>query len=181
MPCFFHLRINGAVVAYAHFEVKCMWNKIKPYVISIAIALGVGGLSAWLTSGSMELYKSLRQPPLAPPAAVFPIVWTILFTLMGISAAIVYVKGAKGRADAGPALKVYALQLVFNFLWPIFFFNLQAYLFSFIWLLALWLLILYMIVLFRKISPAAAYLQIPYLLWVAFAGYLNLMIYILNR
>lgn len=158
-----------------------MWRKIKPYVISIAIALGVGGLSALLTKNNMETYQNLRQPPLAPPMILFPIVWTILFILMGISSAIVYITGKNDNKDTGTALKIYGLQLIVNFFWSIIFFNMHAYLFAFIWLIALLLLIIWMIFEFKKISPIAAYLQIPYLLWVTFAGYLNLMVYILNR
>ena len=157
-----------------------MWKKIKPYVISILIALCVGGLSAFLTRNSMETYKNLNQPPLAPPTILFPIVWSILFILMGVSSAIVYVNRDVNKAEARSGLIIYGLQLIVNFFWSLIFFNMQAYLFAFIWLLLLLLLIIMMILQFRKISPIAAYLQIPYLLWVIFAGYLNLMIYLLN-
>lgn len=158
-----------------------MWRKIKPYIISIVIALAVGGLSAFLTRNSMEVYTNIKQPPLAPPSVVFPIVWTILFILMGVSSAMVYVKGRESGVPVGETLKIYALQLILNFFWTIIFFNMQSYLFAFIWLVLLWIAIILMIVSFRKVSPAAAWLQVPYLLWVTFAGYLNLMIYILNR
>ncbi len=155
-----------------------MWKKIKPYVISVLIALGVGALSALFTSGNMDVYGTINRPSLAPPAIVFPIVWTILFTLMGISSAIVYTKGeGEERVEA---LKVYVLQLVVNFFWSIIFFNLKTYFFAFLWLLILWVLIISMILRFYKISPLAAYLQIPYLLWVTFAGYLTFMIFLLN-
>lgn len=152
-----------------------MWKKFKPYVISVAIALAVGGLSALFTKDSMDIYSTLNQPALAPPSWVFPVVWTILFTLMGISSARVYLKD---RTNKG--LLVYGIQLVVNFLWSIIFFNLRAFLFSFLWLILLWILIIVMILEFKKTDKIAAYLQIPYLLWVTFAGYLNLMIYILN-
>lgn len=155
-----------------------MWNRIKEYVFSILIALGVGGLSAFLTRNNMQVYESLNQPPLAPSGIVFPIVWSILFVLMGISAAIVYKKGEQNRNSA---LFIYGLQLVVNFFWSIIFFNMQAYLFSFLWLILLLVLIVIMIKEFAKVSKLAAWLQLPYLLWVCFAGYLNLMIYILNR
>lgn len=158
-----------------------MWKKIKPYVISIAIALAVGGLSALLTKNNMEVYDTINRPALAPPMWLFPVVWSILFILMGISSALVWVNRDENREDAFSALRVYGLQLVVNFFWTIIFFNMQAYLFAFIWLILLWVLIIIMIVQFRKISPLAAYLQIPYLLWVTFAGYLTLMIYLLNR
>lgn len=158
-----------------------MWNKIKPYVISIAIALGVGGLSALLTSGNMDVYSRIEQPPLAPPAILFPIVWTVLYVLMGISAAMIYQERDKKPDEVRNALVVYGISLFFNFFWSIIFFNMQAYLFAFIWLIALWALILITIIKYYQIKPLAAYLQIPYLVWVTFAGYLNLAIYILNR
>lgn len=158
-----------------------MWKKIKPYVISILIALAVGGLSSLLTKGNMDVYNHINKPPLAPPMIVFPIVWGILFVLMGISSAIVYKKGAELGESTGEALRVYALQLIVNFFWSIIFFNMQAYFFAFIWLLVLLALIIIMIVKFAKFSPAAAWLQVPYALWVTFAGYLTLMIYLLNR
>ncbi len=157
-----------------------MWKKTKPYVISIAIALAVGGISALLTSGNMDVYSKIQQPPLAPPAILFSIVWTVLYILMGISAALVYENRSKKPDEVKSALTVYGLSLVFNFFWSIIFFNLEAYLFAFIWLLALWALIGLTIFKYYKISPLAAYLQIPYFLWVTFAGYLNLAIYIIN-
>lgn len=158
-----------------------MWNKLKPYVISVAIALAVGGFSAFLTQDNMDLYARINTPPLAPPGWLFPVVWTILYILMGIGAALVYVNRDKAPEAAEDALRVYVLQLIANFGWSIVFFNFEAYLFAFIWLLVLWVLILAMILKFREISPVAAYLQIPYLVWVTFAGYLNLVIYLLNR
>lgn len=158
-----------------------MWKKIKPYIISVIIALGVGGLSALLTKGSMVAYQSINKPPLNPPMIVFPIVWTVLFILMGISSAIIYTKPYDNKEESYSALRLYGFQLAVNFFWSIIFFNMQAYLFAFIWLLLLWVLIIAMIIRFGKIDLTAAYLQIPYLLWVTFAGYLNLMIYILNK
>ncbi len=154
-----------------------MWKKIKPYVISIAIALAVGALSGFLSMEGMENFETFNQPPLSPPGILFPIVWTILYTLMGISSAIVWQKG-KGRN--GRALFIYALQLAVNFFWSLIFFNLNAFLFAFIWLLLLFVLIVLMIIEFYKIDKTAAYLQIPYLLWVSFAGYLTFMTYLLN-
>ncbi|MBQ3022477.1 MAG: tryptophan-rich sensory protein [Clostridia bacterium] len=158
-----------------------MWKKLKPYVISVLIALGVGGLSALLTSGNMNIYDKIISPPLSPPGILFPIVWTVLYTLMGISSALVYAKGKEEDIDTSSALGIYLIQLAVNFFWSIIFFNLQAYLFAFIWIILLWILIITMIKRFYEISPLAAYLQIPYLLWVTFAAYLNLAIYILNR
>ncbi len=156
-----------------------MFKKIKPYLIGILIPLAVGGLSALLTMGNMEIYDRVEQPPLAPPGILFPIAWTILYILMGIGSVLIY--KANGNEEAQKrAFLIYGLQLVVNFFWSIFFFNFEAFLFSFIWLVLLWGLIIAMIVSFYKISKPAAWLQIPYLLWVTFAGYLNLMIYLLN-
>ncbi len=153
---------------------KAVWS----YMIGILIPVGVGALSALLTSGSMDLYEEIIQPPLAPPAILFPIVWTILYILMGVGSAIVYNSEASQFREK--ALSVYVLQLAVNFVWSIIFFNLRAFLPSFILIIVLWLFILLMIVKFSKINKAAGLLQIPYLLWVSFAAYLTLAIYILN-
>lgn len=158
-----------------------MWNKTKPYVISAAIALAVGGLSALLTAGSMNLYSEIIQPPLAPPSFLFPVVWTVLYILMGISAAMIYLEKDNMPREVSRALLVYTINLFLNFFWSIIFFNMQAFLFSFICLVLLWVTILIMIIKFYRIKPLAGVLQIPYLLWVTFAGYLNLAIYILNK
>lgn len=156
-----------------------MNSKIKQLIIAIAIPLIVGGLSALISGGGMETFEQLNKPPLSPPGFLFPIVWTILYILMGISSYLVYASDSD-QSTINEALKVYGLQLAVNFFWSIFFFNFGWYLFSFIWLLLLWVLILLMIVKFLSISKTAAYLQIPYLLWVTFAGYLTLGIYFLN-
>lgn len=157
-----------------------MLKKLKPYIISIAVSLFVGILSAVLTSGSMNVYDSIRKPMLSPPPWLFPVVWTVLFILMGVSAALVYTNKAASYGEKSDAYKVYGLQLLFNFIWSLIFFNMRNYFLAFIWLVLLWLLILTMIIKFYKINPKAGYLQIPYLLWVTFAGYLNFMIFILN-
>ena len=158
-----------------------MWKKIKPYVISIAIAFAVGGLSSLLTKNNMEVYNTINRPALAPPMWLFPVVWSILFILMGISSALIWVKRDENREEAFSALRVYGLQLVVNFFWTIIFFNMQAFLFAFIWLMILWFTILLMIIKFYRIKPIAGLIQIPYLLWVTFAEYLNFAIYLLNK
>jgi tryptophan-rich sensory protein len=157
-----------------------MWKKIKPYVFSILIALAVGGLSAIFTRNNMDLYETIKKPPLAPPSLLFPIAWTLLYILMGISAAMVYQKRKEERDGARNGLFAYGMSLFVNFFWSIFFFRLRAFTFSFIWLLLLLFLILRTIFFYNKVSPLAAKLQIPYVLWVCFAGYLNLAIAILN-
>ena len=157
-----------------------MWAKLKLYFISISIALGVGGLSAFLIRENLYIYSLLRKPPLTPPAIVFPIVWTLLYILMGISCARILIQRPAYPDDVLDALFSYAFQLIFNFLWPVIFFNMRTFLFAFIWLVVLWTNILRMIFKFSRLDTTAAYLQIPYLLWVTFAGYLNFMIYLLN-
>lgn len=157
-----------------------MWKKIKPYVISIAIALAVGGLSALLTMENMDIYSRINRPPLSPPSWLFPVVWTILYVLMGIGAALVYNRKEFKPEGVRRALIIYAVNLFLNFFWSIIFFNLEAYFLAFVWLVALWAVIIAMIISFRRVSPAAAYLQIPYLIWVTFAGYLTFAIYLLN-
>ena len=153
-----------------------MTIQLKKLAACIAIPLAVGGISALLTRNSMETFSLLNKPPLSPPGWLFPVVWTVLYILMGVASYLVLTSDKPNST----ALKVYGVQLVFNFLWSIFFFGMGLYFFSFIWLIALWLLILLTIVLFYIISKPAAYLLIPYLLWVTFAGYLNFAIYLLN-
>ena len=152
----------------------------KTYAFWILLAEAVGALSGWLTREGTEIYQStIVQPPLSPPPLVFPIVWSILFALMGIGAARIYLSPVSGRRTR--ALLVFLLQLAFNFFWSIIFFNLQAFGFALIWLIILWGLILWMILSFAKVDKTAALLQIPYLLWVTFALYLNAGVWWLNR
>ena len=152
--------------------------KLKPLIISLIISLGVGGLSGFLTRNNTNNMENLKKPALTPPSWLFPIVWTILFILMGISAYLVYMSDSNFKK---PALVFYALQLAANFIWPIIFFNFSAYFLAFIWIIIIWLLILAMVKLFCNCSKTAGLLQLPYLLWVTFAGYLNYSIWILNR
>lgn len=151
------------------------------YAISIGIALLVGGLSALVTNGSMGIYEEIITPPLAPPSWLFPVVWTILFILMGISAAMIYNDKNAPAYQKKSALYTYALSLIVNFFWSIIFFNLRAFFFAFLWLVLLLYLIINTILKYYKIRPLAAYLQIPYAIWVSFAGYLTLAIWYLNR
>jgi len=149
-------------------------------LIWVLLAEGVGFLSGWLTREGTQLYnQSMVKPPLSPPAIVFPVVWAILFGLMGIGAARVYQTPASDARSR--ALKLFFLQLAFNFVWSLIFFNAQAYGLAFFWLVALWVLILEMILAYGNVERTAAWLQVPYLLWVAFAGYLNLVVWMLNR
>ena len=151
--------------------------RLKALIANILIALGVGGLAGLLTRNSMDAFEQLNKPVFSPPGVVFPIVWTILYILMGISAYLIYTSDSKGKKAA---MNVYAIQLAMNFFWSIIFFGLEAYTFAFVWLVILWIFIAIMIYLFSKINKVAAFLQIPYFLWVTFAGVLNLAIAILN-
>lgn len=163
---------------YWVIKMKQKWKKYIPYAVSILIPLAVGALSAYITRGKMEEYSQLVQPPLAPPSWVFPAVWVILYILMGISAAMVWKSGSAERSDA---LFIYAVQLAVNFMWTIFYFNFNARLLAFFWLLFLLILVALMAARFAKISKNSAKLQIPYILWLIFAAYLNLATYILNK
>ena len=154
-------------------------SKIKPYDVSILLTLAVGGLIGFLTSMGMDSFDALTKPPLTPPSFLFPIVWTVLFILMGVGAARIFM--TEPTAARNRALIVYVVQLAVNFFWSIIFFNLQAYAFAFFWLILLWVLILTMIYLFCKVDKPAALIQIPYAIWVTYAGYLNLMIWLMNR
>ncbi len=154
-----------------------MMIKLKPLLINLIIPLAVGGLSAYLTMDSMKIYAAVKQPPLSPPSWLFPVVWTVLFLLMGTAAYLVWMRDSTGR---NKALLVYGIQLLFNFVWTLIFFNAQKYGLALIWLVFLWILILFTTILFFKESKAAGWLMIPYLLWVTFAAYLNAGVWYLN-
>ncbi len=156
-------------------------NKVgfKRYALWVLFCEAVGALSGFLTRNGMRIYEqSVDKPQLTPPGIVFPIVWGILFALMGIGAARVSVQGERPTRRA--ALTVFFLQLFFNFFWSIIFFNFQTFGLAFIWLLLLLALVVLMIVLFARVDKAAALLQLPYLLWVCFALYLNFGVWRLN-
>lgn len=152
---------------------------IKLLAKCIAIPLLVGAVSAIISGGGMEVFESVTKPPLSPPAWLFPVVWTILYTLMGISSYLILTSRAE-EERINRAIALYGYQLAVNFLWPTFFFNFQWYLFSFFWLVLLWVLVFLMILRFWKIDKTATLLNIPYLVWLTFAGYLNLGIWWLN-
>ena len=151
----------------------------KVYTFWILLAEGVGALSGWLSRDGMKAYEaSIRQPPLSPPSWLFPVVWTILYALMGIGAARVSL--APNGVHRSRGLNLFVVQLIVNFFWSLIFFNLQAFGFSFLWLLLLCGLVLWMIPEFRKVDKPAGNIQIPYLLWLIFAAYLNLGVWYLN-
>ena len=161
-----------------------MFTKIKPYIlpysVAVAVPLSVGLLSAFLTKDNMSLYSEIITPPLSPPAWLFPIVWSILYVLMGISSCMVYLKRENDQAAARQGFSYYAMSLILNFAWSIIFFNFRVFRFAFVCILILLYLIIRTVLEYRKLHPLAAYLQIPYAFWVIFAGYLNLAISILN-
>lgn len=151
---------------------------LKNLLLCLGIPLGAGGLSA-LLSGGMDSYKTLQQPPLSPPGWVFPVVWTILYVLMGYASYRVLTSGAD-KKQIQSALTFYGVQLALNFLWSPVFFGLQWRLFAFIILVAMWVFIYLTMRRFDKIDTPAADFLMPYILWVTFAAYLNLGVYFLN-
>ena len=153
-------------------------RKYLPYLISILIPLAVGGIAAIFTVKGMPFYKTQRKPWFTPPDILFPIVWTILYILMGIGSAIIWKSDSPKKHQT---LKIYAIQLIVNFFWSVIFFGLHWYLIAFLWLLFLIALVIKLIKSFRQISSIAANLQIPYLLWCFFAAILNFSVWFLNR
>lgn len=151
----------------------------KDLILCLSIPLLTGALSAFLTRNAMEQFERLSKPPLSPPGWLFPVVWTILYLMMGAASYLVLRSGGPRQA-VDKALTLYGVQLGFNFLWTILFFSMGRYLFAFFWLVVLWFLILAAALRFYRLSEPAGYLMVPYLLWVAFAGYLNLGIYLMN-
>ena len=154
-------------------------QNIKTLIIAIIIPLLVGFISFLLTKEGISNYSNnLIKPSFAPPSYLFGIAWTILYILMGISSYIIYNDISSHKTIC---LLIYGLNLVLNFLWPIIFFNLELRLFAFIFIIFLDIVVIYMIICFHGISKKAAYLQIPYLIWLIFATILNFSVYFLNR
>lgn len=151
-------------------------NKIGIYIKSILLPVFVGAVVGLITSGSMD-YNILQKPPLAPPGAAFPVVWTILYIIMGISYGILKVNNQTDEEIDW----IYYIQLAINALWSIIFFTFKWRLFAFIWIILLAIAIISMIMKFYNKNKVAGFLQIPYILWVTFAAYLNFGFYILNR
>lgn len=151
-------------------------SKFKIYFKSILIPVLIGGIVSFIISGAID-YESLQKPALSPPSIVFPIVWTILYILMGVSFGLL-----KERGLVDSKIKtIYYLQLFVNAMWSIFFFNLKWRLFAFVWIILLIIMVILMIVNFYEKYKLAGLVQIPYLIWTVFATYLNLFIYLLNR
>ena len=160
-----------------------MWNTIKKnwktYALFVGITLFIGALSALFSRNGMEGFQqNVTQPLLSPPMILFPVVWTVLYILMGVGAARVYLEGAK--VGKNRCLNLYVVQLVFNFFWSLIFFNARAYGFAFLWLLILLFFVIWMTFCFWKTDKLSGILQIPYILWLLFAAYLNFAIWQLN-
>lgn len=152
---------------------------IKALIVCIAIPLAVGLVASFLSRSGIEANALVIKPPLAPPAWLFPIVWTILYILMGISSYLV-VTTSHNPEQLEKYIFFYGSQLAINFIWSLIFFNMQWYFIAFILIIILWYLIICTIKAAEAINRLAAYLLIPYLLWVTFAAYLTLGIWILN-
>lgn len=148
------------------------------YALCIGVPLAVGALSSIITQNGMPRYELAIKPSFTPPSVLFPIVWTLLYILMGVGMARVWLTGAPGRRRAA---LLFAVQLAVNFLWTVWFFGLGAYGLAFWWLLLLMGLVVWMLLVFRRIDQAAGYLQIPYALWCAFAALLSRAIWLFNR
>ena len=159
-----------------------MKRKIQygPLAAALAIPLAVGGFSAFLTRDGMEYFKIVSKPPLSPPTRVFPVVWTILYLMLGAASYLVWVSGAS-NARRDRALTVYGLSLAANFLWPIVFFTMRLYFGALLLLLVLWVMAVTAALLFSCIEEKASKLLIPYIVWLSFAAYLNVGVWVLNR
>lgn len=153
---------------------------LKRLIISLLIPLAVGGLSSFITRGDMDIYKTVERPPFSPPGIVFPIVWTVLYILMGISLYLVWNNGDQ-YANKNNAFILFGFQMFLNFIWSPVFFSAKQYLLAFIILIVLWITVLLMIISFYKIYKPAGLLQIPYIIWLTIAAYLNIGIYLLNK
>jgi tryptophan-rich sensory protein len=151
----------------------------KSLIKNIAIPFLIGGLAAFFTKDAMKELASLTHPPLTPPGWLFPVVWSILYLCMGI-ATYLLAQNSRSSSELHHALVFYSVQLFYNFCWPLFFFHFGLYWFDFAWLLVLWILIVITLREFYRIYPVSAYLLVPYLCWVTFAGYLNVGIAFLN-
>lgn len=159
-------------------------NVVK-LIIAIIIPLLVGGVSAFITKDSMMVFNAIKKPPLAPPGILFPIVWSILYVLMGISSYLINELEVDKLSGEKVALRknlliIYVVQLIFNFFWSIIFFKFSMYKFAFVWLVILWIMVFIFIKNAMKLNKAATYLMVPYIIWMTFAGYLNIMIAIFN-
>ena len=153
--------------------------RTKSLIKNLTIPLVIGALAGFLTSSDVkDFMATAKQPFFAPPGWVFPVVWTILYALMGFAA---YVIENTSSPRKSRALTIYYIQIFFNFVWSFIFFSAGNYLFAFVWIIILWVLIIATILEFKMIKSRAAYILIPYLIWVTFAAVLNFSVFLLNR
>jgi tryptophan-rich sensory protein len=159
-----------------------MKESVRIYLVSVFVALGTGATAAYFTSEGMQsLYASINTPRLSPPSDWFPPVWTLLYFLMGLSAGMVWQEKRPEKLSLrNRAIAFYGLSLFVNFSWCFIFFSFRSFGLAFVWLLLLFALVVKTVVEYRKLNSFAAYLQIPYLLWLIFAGYLSCSVWLLN-
>lgn len=155
-------------------------KKVIRLVVCILVPLAVGGLSALITKDNIEIYKAFAKPPLAPPGWLFPVVWSVLYVLMGIASFLILERGYE-KDYVKDAINFYAIQLILNFLWPILFFRFRLPFLAFWELVILWIFAGITTAKFYRIKHAAGFLMLPYWIWLTFAAYLNLGIWLLNR
>lgn len=154
--------------------------RLLPLCIALAIPLLAGGISAFWTAGDMKLYETMKHPPLAPPGWLFPVVWTILYIMMGVASYQVFTAEVEPKQKR-KALTVYAVQLLMNMVWSTLFFTYTRYLLALIWLLIMWVIIFLCIIRFWKIRRSAAVMMCVLFVWTTFAAYLNLATYVISR
>lgn len=170
------LKVNGK-------EVKHPVRKFFIALCMIMLPLVGGSVITIFTIDAQEAFGSFTQPPLAPPAWLFPVVWTILYIMMGVASYLIYRVKAKKPAEKRlrvAELIVFYVQLAFNFAWTLLFFNANLKYFAFGWLIVMWSMILVLIIMCSRNQRTAMWLLLPYLLWCTFAAYLNLAIAVLN-
>lgn len=146
---------------------------------TLASPLIVGGLAALLTRDAMVQYGNFNKPPFFPPGWLFPVVWTVLYLVMGFASWLVIREKTEPKKTRH-AIAIYVIQLIVNFFWSLIFFGAQSYLFAFIWLVCLWGLVIICGLMFYRIRKAAGILMIPYAIWLTFAGVLNFSVYVLS-
>ncbi|WP_291650362.1 TspO/MBR family protein [Clostridium sp.] len=154
--------------------------KLIPLIINILIPVGAGFIVGYLNQNSIATYETLNKPFFNPPAIIFPIIWTILYILMGIAAYRIYMRNKQGTDDKG-AYFFYLVQLIFNLMWSFIFFTFRLYAISFFWIIILFVLVMITFIKFIRVDKVSAFLLTPYMLWLIFAGVLNYFIWLLNE
>lgn len=154
--------------------------KIIPLVLNIIIPLFGGWLVGYINRNSMDVYRGIEKPIFAPPAIVFPIVWTVIYILMGVAAYRIYIKNKEG-VDDKDAYFFYIIQLILNFMWSFIFFTFRLYGISFLWIVLLFIFVVITFIKFIKIDKIAGALLIPYMIWLVYAGFLNFFIWFFNE